>query len=96
MKELLDPCPMFAGLAAAAVCKVHVVDSVDVDDGEYSGAGLGVRALFRRMMTKLEDQARLPERQLLEIGASPFLHPTSVLCETTCMIQRLTSIVWMG
>jgi hypothetical protein len=46
---------MFTGLAAAAVCEVHMMNPIGVDNSERPGTRLGVRTRVRRMVTKLDD-----------------------------------------
>lgn len=66
---------MFTSLAASTVCEVHEVDPIDVDNGKGLGASLGVRTLFGRVVTKLENVTGFPKRGSLKIKPSPFLCP---------------------
>lgn len=64
---------MLGDLGAAAVCKVQKMDPIGLYDSEGPGTSLRIRALVGRVMTKLEEITRLPERRLLEMKAIPFL-----------------------
>ena len=64
---------MTTGLTAAAVCEIHEVNPIGVDDGEGSSAGLGIRTCIFGVVTELEDKSNLPERIFLEIDSIPFL-----------------------
>ena len=74
MDELLDPCPMMAGLAATTECELHEVNPICVDNSERSGTALGACTWIQGMMAELKDETSLPERRPLKIGAVPFLH----------------------
>lgn len=53
---------MLTSLRAAAVCEIHEVNPIGVDNGEGSGAALGVRTRIRGVVAKLDHVTDVPER----------------------------------
>jgi len=72
-EKLLNSGSVPTGLAAATVCKVDEVNSVDVNNGKGLGARLGVRTVFGRMVTELEEITCLSERGFFKVRSVPLL-----------------------
>ena len=69
--ELLDSVPMLCNLSAPAKCKLHMMNTVGVEDGERSGTSLGVRTPISGVVAKLKDVTGFSERRPLKIQAVP-------------------------
>lgn len=65
---------MATGLSAPTICEVDEVNSIGVDNREGPGAALGVCTRIGRMMAKLEEVTRFPERGFHEVQAIPLLY----------------------
>ena len=61
-EKLLDASPMFSDVGAAAEHEVHDMNPICMDDGEGSGAALGVCAWEGGVVTELEDVTGLSKR----------------------------------
>ena len=71
---MLNSRPMFGDLVAPTEREVHNVNSVGVDDGEWSSASLGICTAVGRVMTELEGMAGFAERGPLKVRTVPFLY----------------------
>ena len=61
-KELLDSCPMFSNVRAAAECEIHDMNPIGMEDGEGSGTALRVCAWEGGVVTELDDVTGLSKR----------------------------------
>ena len=70
----MDPRTIVTGLCTPTEREVDEMDSVCMNDGEGLGTTLGVCTRFGRVVAKLEDITRVPERGFFKVRPVPLLY----------------------